>query len=168
MSRKFSGAFKSNVVEKTINRDSDVTLDDIANEYGINQSTVGRWVRGSQQQTGGQAVVSKQEKRPQDWPVAEKLQAIIDCEHLDEEASSAYCREKGIYTHHIKQWKLAFMQTNGGSMQQADKQQLKILKEENKQLKRELNRKEKALAETAALLVLKKKVQQIWGSDEDS
>ena len=46
--------------------------------------------------------------------------------------------------------------------------EIKNLKHENKVLKKELNRKEKALAETAALLVLQKKVHEIWGSDEDS
>ena len=42
----------------------------------------------------------------------------------------------------------------------------KQLKAENKALKKEINRKDKALAETAALLVLQKKVQEIWGSNE--
>lgn len=168
MNRKFSESFRSNVVEKTINRGSDVTLEDIANAYGIDLSTVGRWRRESQQQRGKQAVPSSKEKRPQDWTIVEKLQAVIDCEPLDEEASSAYCRGKGLYTHHIKQWKQDFMHANGGAKQQADKQLLKTLKEENKQLKQELRRKEKALAETAALLVLKKKAQQIWGSDGDN
>ena len=81
---------------------------------------------------------------------------------------SAYCREKGIYTHHIKQWKQEVIQANTGANRQDDKAQLKTLKEENKPLKQELRRKEKVLAETAALLVLKKKAQQIWGSDADN
>jgi transposase len=42
------------------------------------------------------------------------------------------------------------------------------LKHENNALKKELNRKEKALAETAALLVLKKKVHSLWENDEDN
>ncbi len=167
MSKNFSGSFKNNVVEKTINRDSEVTLKDMANEYGINISTLGRWLRGSQQ-TGKQAVLSNKEKRPQDWNAAEKLQAVMDCGNKDDESINTYCREKGIYAHHIKQWQQEFIHNKGGSMQQDDKQQLKTLKEENKQLKRELNRKDKALAETAALLVLKKKAQHIWGNDEDS
>ena len=46
------------------------------------------------------------------------------------------------------------------------KAELKLLRKQNKQLTQELNRKEKALAETAALLVLKKKANQIGGDDE--
>lgn len=45
---------------------------------------------------------------------------------------------------------------------------MKTLRAENKALKKELNRKDRALAETAALLVLQKKVHEIWGNDEDS
>jgi len=35
-------------------------------------------------------------------------------------------------------------------------------------LEKELRRKDKALAETAALLVLKKKVQEIWGDEDEN
>ena len=110
--------------------------------------------------------MTTKEKRAQDWHSAEKLQAIFGCEKLDEEAQSAYCRQKGLYPDHIKQWKQAIIDANKGTNQHVDKTQLKLLKDENKQLKQELNRKEKALAETATLLVLKKKVQAIWASDE--
>ena len=50
----------------------------------------------------------------------------------------------------------------------ASKEETKFLKHENKKLKKEINRKDRALAETAALLVLQKKVNDIWGCDEDS
>ena len=46
-------------------------------------------------------------------------------------------------------------------------EEVRTLKKENKSLKKDLNRKEKALAETAALLVLKKKAQEIWGGPEE-
>ena len=169
MSTKFSESFKYNVVEKAVNRTKEVTIDDIAKAYGIANSTVGRWIRELRQPAlGNETAMTRNEKRPQDWHMTEKLQAIIDGAALDDEAVSAYCREKGIYRPHIKQWKQAVIHGNKGANRQDDKTQLKMLKEENKQLKQELRRKEKALAETAALLVLKKKAQQIWGSDEDS
>jgi len=169
MSTKFSQSFKSNVVKKAINRDKEVTIDDIAKEYGIAYSTVGRWLRESKKIVlGNELTMTKQERRPQDWNMTEKLEAIIDCGSLDDEGINAYCRQKGIYAHHITQWKQDVIRIYKGMPRQEEKAQLKILKAENRQLKQELNRKEKALAETAALLVLKKKAQQIWGSDEDN
>ena len=167
MATRFSQSFKNNVVEKTLNRAQEVTIEDIAKDYGLAISTVGRWLRESKQTAlGNQRTMTIKEKRPQDWHSAEKLQVVFDCENLDEEAQSAYCRQQGLYPHHIKQWKQAIIDANKGANKHVDKTQLKLLKDENKQLKQELNRKEKALAETAALLVLKKKVQTIWASDE--
>jgi transposase len=109
----------------------------------------------------------KKEKRPQDWTLEERLNMIISCDALHDQALSEYCREQGIYPHHLAQWKLDF--TNGRqSGKPVPRNEVKTLKHENKVLKKALNRKDKALAETAALLVLQKKVHEIWGNDEDS
>jgi hypothetical protein len=89
---------------------------------------------------------------------------VLSCNSLDGEALSEYC----IYPHHITQWKLDFVSGNTELNKPISRTEIKNLKHENKVLKKELNRKEKALAETAALLVLQKKVHEIWGSDEDS
>ena len=82
---------------------------------------------------------------------------------LDEEALSAFCREKGIFRHHLEQWQAAFVA--GGSV--VNRAQLRELKDTNKALTRDLNRKEKALAEAAALLVLKKKYQALWVEEDE-
>jgi hypothetical protein len=67
----------------------------------------------------------------------------------------AWCRERGLFAHHLADWATAFCaedKVRSGS------RELRTLKDENEQLKRELVRKEKALAEAAALLILQKKV----------
>jgi transposase len=79
---------------------------------------------------------------------------------------SQLCRKKGIFSHHIKQWTENFTQGQITNMNSNNGNENKQLKAENKALKKEINRKDKALAETAALLVLQKKVQEIWGSNE--
>lgn len=93
---------------------------------------------------------------------------VVACHSLDEEALNRYCREQGVYPHHVKQWTLDFVNGRAQSAPVASGAEVKTLKAENKALKKELNRKDKALAETAALLVLQKKVNAIWGNDEDS
>jgi hypothetical protein len=108
----------------------------------------------------------KSEKRPQDWTLEERLNALIACGALDDEGVNAYCRAQGIYPHHIKQWTVDFAQGSTQKTKAAATQE-KQLKNEITLLKKELNRKEKALAETAALLVLKKKADAIWGNNED-
>lgn len=78
-------------------------------------------------------------------------------------------RKKGLYVEQIKAWKDACMNANGGVAKEAARltKELKAAERTNKQLQKELDRKEKALAETAALLVLRKKADAIWGNPED-
>ncbi len=169
MSRKYNQSFRAAVIEKALSRGQDVTMIDIAKEYGISRATVDRWIREAQlTESISPATMTNEEKRPQDWSKAERLQAIIECAGLDESGVSAYCRRKGLYPHHIKQWKADFTGNDTAATAQQDRTQVKQLKAENKSLKQELHRKEKALAETAALLVLKKKVQHFMENGEDN
>lgn len=138
---------------------------------GVGQSTLNRWMVQSRHQEFEPITANEitslspmsKEKRPQDWSLEEKLNLIIACGSLDDEAINALCREQGIYPHHIKQWKQDFI----GGAKANTPSEAKSLKLENKVLKKELDRKDKALAETAALLVLQKKVRAIWGNDGD-
>ena len=87
---------------------------------------------------------------------------------MNEAQLSHYCRVRGLYPEHIKQWREACEQAN--DWQQAQSKILKVLAQKDKKRIRELEvdlrRKEKALAETAALLVLRKKALAIWEEDE--
>ena len=162
-------------MEKALNRSGVTTLKDVADSLGVGQSTLNKWMVKSRNQefepltdieSASLSLMSK-EKRPQDWNPEEKPNLIISCGSLDDDAISALCREKGIYPHHIKQWKLDFVSGASSHAQPSIASEGKTLKQENKALKKELNRKDKALAETAALLVLKKKASLIWGGSED-
>lgn len=79
----------------------------------------------------------------------------------------SYCRQKGIFPHHLEKWKKEFIQLEKAGPSQDNRGEVKQLRGEIKELQVELRRKEKALAETAALLVLKKKVQKLWEEDEE-
>jgi len=83
----------------------------------------------------------------------EKLQSIIETSNLNADKLNSYCRRKGIYKHHIEQWKADMASSNNTP----DKAEMRALREENKKLKKDIRRKDKALAETAALLVIQKK-----------
>jgi len=148
-------------------------LKEVADSLGIGLSSLARWIQQAKNQEletilPNEVSSMKKEKRPQDWTLEERLNMIISCGALDEEALSELCREQGIYPHHVAQWKLDFANGSQSDNKPVSRNEVKTLKHENKALKKELNRKDKALAETAALLVLQKKVTEIWGSDEDS
>ena len=104
-------------------------------------------------------------KRPEDWTAEEKLKALLEYDKLDEEQRGKYLREKGLHSIYLQRWQWEFIEAYASKKKKTrggDPKQKRI-----KELEKELRRKDKALAETAALLVLKKKAQAIWGDPED-
>ena len=107
---------------------------------------------------------------PESWSSEDKLAVVFETMPLNEADLSEYCRSKGLYAEQIEQWKQAAL---SGYQRPAQKTKHKAHdhKKEQKKIKKleaELRRKEKALAETAALLVLSKKCQAIWGVSEEN
>ena len=171
MKRKFTTSFKIQAVEKALTRNDNTTLIEIANSLSIGASTLSKWIVKAQNQefetaSDDEITSMSNDKRPQDWTLEERLNMVVVCASLDEEEINMRCRSQGLYPHHITQWKLDFINGNEPKQKAVSPSEIKLLKHENKSLKKELNRKDKALAETAALLVLKKKVLEIWGDDE--
>lgn len=171
MGVKFNQSFKVQAVEKVLNRPTNTSIEEMAGSLGVGYSTLQKWLAQARtqklEQTRSRHPMN-QEKRPQDWNAEEKLNMVIACAPLNEAEISELCREKGIYPHHIQQWKEEFVKTATSAQKTNSPSEIKHLKNELKDLQKELRRKDKALAETAALLVLKKKANAIWGNDEDS
>ena len=160
MAGKYTTTFKEAMVKKlTIPGASSVTA--LAREVGIHQTTLSRWVREYAMGVGeGEGMKGK---RPQEWSAAEKLEVVIEAGKLDEENLGRYLREKGLHTVHLQQWKQEILEAMEGKRRngKSDPRDKRI-----RELERELRRKESALAEAAALLVLKKKAHDIWGDRE--
>ncbi len=98
-----------------------------------------------------------------DWPAEKKLQTVQEYDRLaDEESRGRFFRERGLYSVEIQRWREEMLAGLKRKPNRKDPKDQRI-----KELERELRRKEKALAETAALLTLKKTAQQIWGDSED-
>ena len=171
----FTQSFRMQAVEKALGRSAETSLREVAEGLGVGKSTLNNWIVKSRSHEWDCVLADGmfrsnemvREKRPQDWSLEERLNMVIACASLDEEAMSELCREKGVYSHHVRQWKLKFVDGVTAHSNAGRDSESRSLKHEIKDLKKELRRKEKALAETAALLVLQKKVSAIWGNDED-
>ncbi len=168
MSQKFTQAFKIQAVEKALSRGEGISVLEIAESLGVGYSTLQKWVVQSKKHELELRQPMTKEKRPQDWNKEERLTMVIECGSLCEEAINERCRAQGLYPYHIKQWKKEFSTGTGMNTVTKRETETKKLRHEIKELKKDLNRKNKALAETAALLVLQKKVNAIWGNDEDN
>ena len=106
-------------------------------------------------------------RRPNDWSAEEKLQVIVEAAALDDEQIGEFLRKKGLHQTHLEQWRLQILDGLQNGFSKKSAQQKKADAKRIRALEKEINRKDKALAETAALLVLKKKVQEIWGDEDD-
>jgi transposase len=107
--------------------------------------------------------------KPDNWTGQDKLAVVIETAALNDSEVSEYCRKKGLYPEQVHRWKQAALK-GYDSDEKRQQQQLSSRKEDKRKIKKlesKLRRKEKALAETAALLVLRKKAQAIWGEEED-
>jgi transposase-like protein len=172
MAARYSEEFKQQAVQKLLNRGQGVTMEDIATPLGVAMSSLYRWMTDFQRTTlnghnNKKMTKPENEKRPEDWSKEQRFNAIVACHELSAEQISAYCRSHGIYAHHIERWKLDFLGASRAPESVPSQLKVRQLSKQNQKLKRDLNRKDKALAETAALLVLQKKVHDIWKEDED-
>ncbi len=85
--------------------------------------------------------------------------ALHETHGLAGDALHVWCRERGLFAHHLTTWRTAFCEVTKAA---PGTRELRTLKDENQQLKRDLARKEKALSEAAALLILQKKFRALW------
>jgi len=92
---------------------------------------------------------------------------VLASSKLDEQSLSAYCREQGIYQQNLDQWRVELMSIDIKAEKKQWREENKLLKGQNKKLQRELARKDKALAEATAIIVLKKKAEELFGVPED-
>ena len=142
------------------------TVKELAQEEGICEATLYNWRKEARVEG---RLLPDGDTTPAGWSAADKFAAVVETAALNEAQLSVYCRERGLYPEQIQQWREACEQANDWDRTQ--NRRLKETRKEDekriKELERELREKEKALAETAALLVLRKKARAIWGEAED-
>jgi transposase len=156
---QYSQELKAKLIEHALRGAS--TQDVLAEQFGISRSTVQNWMR--EYRTSGERPLTEKDKRPQSWTTEERLEALLATHGMAEDELGSWCRERGVHTHHLAQWRRELVE--GSSQKVSGAADTRALREENRALKKELRRKDKALAETAALLVLSKKVAAIFSKD---
>ena len=158
---QYPEAFRHKVLEQALTGNRSQKA--LSAEFGIGCSTIQNWLR--QHRRLGGASMSSKERSPHAWTRTQRLDALLETHSLDEAGRSAWCRQHGVHSHHLEQWRAELLSSE--PVVGSSSNEMRALRQENKTLKQQLRRKDKALAETAALLVLKKKAAQIWGEDED-
>lgn len=169
MPMRYSPAFRALMIQKMTDPDGPSPVS-LADEIGVSRSSLYRWVSeadtvdiaAAEPPTFAESMKRLSNmKRPQDWSAEEKLAAVLEAAALSEEELGAFLRSRGLHDAQLQQWRDQML--IGLEPKAVKRSESKRIHE----LEKELRRKDKALAETAALLVLKKKAQEIWGDEDD-
>lgn len=162
---RYSEGFREQAVRKLMAPNA-MSVAQVSRETGVSEQTLYTWRNRFRNQ--GKAVPADP-SNPENWSGENKLAVVIETAALNEEELAEYCRRKGLYVEQVVRWREAAV---AGAetlrpLSAAERRELQHERKKSRKLEKELKRKEKALAEAAALLVLQKKAQAIWGDGED-
>lgn len=166
----YSAAFRNRMVARLVGPNA-ISATALGHETGLAQATLSRWLKEASTvkhamapQKAPPSSSNPTSKQPQEWTPEEKLAIVLESSSLSEGELGVYLRGKGIHSAVLEEWRRQALAGIRGTEQAS---RLQTESRRVRELERELRRKEKALAEAAALLVLKKKVQTIWGDEDD-
>lgn len=163
MGQRHSAAFREQCLRKLYER-GDRTISQVADELGLQTSTLKYWMKYSRKRS---RVLDGPKRVTGGPPPAERLALLLASAQLTGEALQAFCREHGIYSHQLDAWKAEFAQSKPTENDQPIRAERDALRRQCEQLERQLARKDKALAEAAALLVLSKKYQALLADEAE-
>lgn len=145
---------------------NDTPLRQLAQEEGISRATLAKW--RAEARSKGQFLPDAK-TGPAGWTSTDKLAAVIETAAMNESELGEYCRRRGLYPEQLRVWREACERANDWERAAASRaaRETKDDKKRIKALERELARKEKALAEAAALMILRKKAEAIWGREDE-
>lgn len=166
----YSESFKRKIVQRVL-MPGGPSAYALSKEVGIGQPTISRWVRsfGSVVRMNNKREgAASGSRRPEDWTAAERLRVVSEASKLDDGQIGELLRREGLHEETLMEWQNAVRDASLEALQPTPSPRSNTGdKKRIKQLERELLRKDKALAEAAALIILKKKAQAIWGDAED-
>lgn len=138
----------------------------IADKLNVGNGTVNKW-RQELKEEG--LLLANDEGGNENYSAEQIFSFVIETATMSEHELSAYCREKGLYIEQVKKWRAASIQAHQPKKESKHKQDSlrRADRKRIKELERELARKDKALAETAALLVLREKFNALWENNEE-
>jgi transposase len=158
---QYSEGFRERAVQMMMAPNA-MSVAQVSRDTGVSEQTLYNWRNRFRHQ--GKAVPADP-KNPENWGGENKLAVVIETAALNEQELAEYCRKKGFYVEQVTRWREAAVA--GAETQRplsaTERRELQQARKKTHKLEKELRRKEKALAEVAALLVLQKIVQAIWG-----
>jgi transposase len=154
--QSYSREFKDAILTKVMNR-GDSSIGQICDEAGLNRSSVANWIQSRGRSMG------MTRKNSKSWSAEEKFKAVSATQGLSEVELGEYLRKEGLHSHELSEWRTEMIESLTVKRKNASKKDERDVKIKN--LERDLRRKDRALAEVSALLILQKKVNLLWGNN---
>ena len=163
---RYSEERRQSVVAKLLPPHS-LTAQVVAEQEGISTATVYKWRKEARAQ--GRCLPDASDQGSEGWSSQDKFAAVVETAAMNAEDVAEYCRRRGLYPEQIQRWRHDCEQAASLSHEERrrDADEAKKKRKRIRELERELRRKEAALAETAALLTLRKKARAIWGDEDE-
>ena len=139
------------------------SIDEVSKESGVSRQTIYNWVKAS---ICGKLDAICDEKSPRSYTLKEKYHILMESAKIPEEEMGVYLRERGLHSEHLTMWDQELREM-AHKKEDKQRQELAALRKKVKQQEKELARKDKALAEAAALLVLKKNLNSLLEENEE-
>ena len=163
MATTYSPEFKASIIARMLAPNND-PIPELARETNIPKDTLYMWRSKARKEAQGAAAgaVAYSGRSSE-----EKFAVVVETATLNEVELAEYCRGRGLYPQEISAWRESCAQANTMVSGKGERAEMRAHKQRIKQLEQELRRKEKALAEAAALLVLEKKVRTLFADPGD-
>jgi len=153
VTRPYSLAFKKKMLERLSGKDA-VSARKLERETGVSQESLSKWLREAR----SLPLMPRDRRKNKVWSIDEKVRVLTEAAQLTGAEQTAFLEKEDLPLAQLEQWRMALGEEGRASVATTKR---------IRKLERELARKEKALAEVAALLVLKKKVDQLWEDEDD-
>lgn len=163
--KRYTKEMKDSILKRMMPPNNEA-ISRISEETGITETTLYKWRKDAR--AAGHAT-PRDGQGSEQWNSEDKFLIVMETYSMNSAEVAEYCRKKGLYREQIEAWRVTCLNANGREFNQAKQlnQKLNEEKKRTKSLEKDLLKKEKALAEAAAILLLRKKAQAIWGDKED-
>lgn len=158
--QQYTAAFKARVLQRLVGPQK-ISAYRLSAEVGVSQVTLSRWLAAARS-------VPAMATSGRKWTGAQKLRVVLAAHGLSETELGAMLRREGLHAAQLDEWRAAAETALEDPSRRREKSGPSPDAQRIQALERDLRRKEKALAEAAALLILKKKVEAYWGDEDDT
>lgn len=163
----YTAGFKGRMVQRMAGQES-ISATALAQEVGVSQNTLSRWLRQASDVTPTVAAMKKKHasrKSPARRSAEEKLEVVMKAAALSDDELGAFLRREGLHEAQLEEWRSKAMEGAAGALKAPHGKRSEKTPESRriKQLESELRRKNDALAEAGALLLLKKRFEEMLG-----